>query len=1130
MIRTNKILWLILFFGSIGLQAQVNESFSDGDFTTNPIWGGDAGSWKVLGFQLNSNASTAVTHTYLSTPCSLAQNTVWEFYVDLKFATSSVNYTDIFLISDSANLEGMNSGFFVRIGNTSDDICLYRKDASTITKIIDGLDGRVGSTSANIFRIKVTRFLNNEFRLYEDPTGTGNSYLMEGNAIEPAYQTSSWFGFVIKFSSANTQKFFFDDINVNTIVQDTSAPKVDSAWISDSLQCIVQFNEPIDTISLLNIANYNINGISNPLSAKSSGTNNTQVILEFANAFQLNTYYDLNIKNLKDLAGNLLRSSIRKVKYYMLQEGDLVINEIFADPSPTQGLPAYEFIELWNRSGNDINLQGFSLTDGSSTATFPNFILLNDSFLIVSATTSLNSFAAYGRSITLPGFPGLNNDGDDIKLLNRQSQIIDEVSYDLSWYSNSLKSDGGWTLEMIHPKLRCKKKYNWGSSQNNSGGTPGKLNSIYDPTADTLAPWIVKLELINDSMAWLIFNSTMDSTSVSQMTINSNVNVKQKKVINRNADSLLLQFYPLQNQVSYTFTFSNSRSCNGINIRPQSYSFSYDKAFPVQFKSIVISEVLINPLSQPQLPSAQYIELYNRGNFSVNLKGMKISDGISVASLPDYKLMRDSFIIIASSAKISEFSSRNIPALFVSPFPYLNIDNDKIILTDSAGLLINTMTYDIKALNNNLKAKGGWSIELIDADNVCQVDGNWLFSNASMGGTPGKKNSVAGITHDNKSLKLIRAYNIGYNEAVFIFNKGVDLESSRTKAIFDFNPPLADTYNLNYFKYNTNQISLVLSTGLFQKDTIYHLKIKNIMDCNGMMLNSAEIIFGYPSIPQYEEIVINEILFNAASYASEFVEVYNNSDKIFDLKSIALSSNNKYGLSTGTVAASDIPLQLLPRQYIALCTNNTEVQQRYYSLTPENIYTTADWKTLDDDSGLIILSNPNTGAPIDSAIYSKNWHHPFISNDDGISLERVSFGRAGTNHSNWLSAASSVGYATPAYQNSKYNASIAPDEFVFLPNTYFTPDNDGTEDELNFSIVLPSANYSLNITVYDIGGNEIKKIARNDIAAVTNYYSWDGRTTGGGLASTGHYILLIQAIDGNGGLRSEKKVVDLLMK
>ena len=189
----NSILVLI-FIGLVRISsnAQLHESFSDGNFTTNPTWIGDTSYWKIVGQQLNSNAPPTSSSAQLCTRNNLSQNVVWEFYVNLKFATSSVNYTDIFLISDSANLMGLNSGIFVRIGNTNDEISLYRKDTGAITKLIDGIDGRLASTSSNSFKIRVSRDLNNLYELYDDASGTGNNFVLEGTVHENNYPSKFW--------------------------------------------------------------------------------------------------------------------------------------------------------------------------------------------------------------------------------------------------------------------------------------------------------------------------------------------------------------------------------------------------------------------------------------------------------------------------------------------------------------------------------------------------------------------------------------------------------------------------------------------------------------------------------------------------------------------------------------------------------------------------------------------------------------------------------------------------------------------------------------------------------------------------------------------------------------------------
>lgn len=154
----NKKLALIIvsFFAFFISQAQLNDDFNDGDFTTNPSWSSNSGDWIINGaLQLQSNNTVASSGFYISTINTLATSVQWEFYTKIGFNPSSANYIDVYLTSSASDISASGtSGYFVRIGNTDDEISLYRKNTSgVVTKIIDGANG-ILNTSSNAIKTK----------------------------------------------------------------------------------------------------------------------------------------------------------------------------------------------------------------------------------------------------------------------------------------------------------------------------------------------------------------------------------------------------------------------------------------------------------------------------------------------------------------------------------------------------------------------------------------------------------------------------------------------------------------------------------------------------------------------------------------------------------------------------------------------------------------------------------------------------------------------------------------------------------------------------------------------------------------------------------------------------------------
>ncbi|HWH64145.1 MAG TPA: lamin tail domain-containing protein, partial [Ginsengibacter sp.] len=473
------ILILISFF----TKAQFSENFDDGDFIANPAWSGGTSDFIVnSSLQLQSNNTVANSNYFLSAPNSLATSAQWEMYIQIAFNPSSANYIDVYLTASAGDLTlNTTTGYFVRIGNTNDEICLYRKDnGGGITKIIDGADG-VLNNSNNVMKIKVIRDATDQWILYRDLSGTGNSYASEGSVTDTTYTSSTFFGFLIKQSTASFfQKHFFDDIEIKSYEPDVIPPAIQSATAISATTVDVLFNEPVETASSQFAANYSANNsLGNPVTALQDAANPSLIHLTFSTMLTNGVAYALNVNGVSDLAGNTISNGTANFSFYTPQQYDVVIDEIMADPTPQVGLPNSEWVELKNTSAFAINLQGWKLADATGqTGAMPDFILQPDSFVIVCTGSAVAGLAPFGNIISVTNFPSLDNDGDLISLYTADGKTIHAVAYTSAWYQNELKKEGGWTLEMIDTKNPCSGISNWEAGTNAIGGTPGRINSV----------------------------------------------------------------------------------------------------------------------------------------------------------------------------------------------------------------------------------------------------------------------------------------------------------------------------------------------------------------------------------------------------------------------------------------------------------------------------------------------------------------------------------------------------------------------------------------------------------------------------------------------------------------------------
>ncbi len=753
----NRLLILICVAIWGASHAQLTDTFSDGEYTTNPNWTpDDPSNWVIDNGMLRSNSSVASSSFWISTPSARATGAQWDFFINLQFNTSSANYVDVYLVSTNQNLNAPgNSGYFVRIGGTPDEISLYRIIAGTATILINGTDG-VTNSSNNVLRIRVIRDATGRWTLSYNATGSGNVYHDEPSVVDNTVTTSSYFGIrVVQSTSTFFNRHYFDDFYAGNIIPDTQPPQILSVTALSSTQAQVAFNERLEPASAQHVTHYQVNqGVGQPSLANLLGDERT-VVLTFINPFPNGPTCQLTVSGVTDLAGNATVSATRDFFYFQpstVNYKDVIFTELFPDPTPAIGLPEAEFAELFNRSANPVSLAGWKLSDPSSTATLPAYILLPGNYVIITTNAAASMFSSYAV-LGVSGFPTLNNSGDQLRLRDPTDQLIDEVIYTDGWYKDDDKRQGGWTLELIDLQNICGEEENWVASEDPAGGTPGKVNSVNANKPDLTGPKLISAIPVTPTQVKLRFNEKLyaELPLPADFLITPPIAVTSVSFASATMRDLLLDINSaVQPQQNYTITALQVRDCSGNIIHENFSTVSFGLPEPALALDVVINELLFNP--KPF--GVDFIELINRSQKYLNLKNWSIGNfengtaiNLKLITSDDFLLppggiaafTPDPFTILSHYPKAQQGNIIRVNALPAFP----DAEGTSCVVTE-AGIVLDNFRYTRDNHSVFLRDKEGVSLERIHPGQPSNNPNNWKSAASTAGfATPGLPNSNA---------------------------------------------------------------------------------------------------------------------------------------------------------------------------------------------------------------------------------------------------------------------------------------------------------------------------------------------------------------------------------------------------
>lgn len=431
----------------------------------------------------------------------------------------------------------------------------------------------------------------------------------------------------------------------------------------------------------------------------------------------------------------------------------IVISELMADPTPSQGMPENEWIELTNMSNTTINLQGYRIGDASSqSGAMPVYLLQPGARLIICSSGSLAAMSVFGPAIAVSSFPSLDNDGDIIYLKSREGLMLHAINYNTDWYQNELKEEGGWSLEMIDLQNPCSGKTNWKASTDTRGGTPGHVNTVAANNPDRESPNVVSAYLKNSTTVVLVFDEPIDSVSASYMDhyISDNALTFSRAIA-------LAPLYgevelhcdmELQPTTIYTIEVFHLRDCSGNAISADSKIRIGIPAIATN-ENTVINEILFDPPPN----GYDYVELYVKGNEVIDLSQLYLANRSSngqpgsltrISDQPFYIFPKEYIVLTMDPDRLAlQYHVKDPTAVCkMKSTPSFPDDNGTVVIVNQQGEIVDEVDYHADwhfALIDNPE---GISLERTNPAAASNDPANWHSAASTAGyGTPGYKNS-----------------------------------------------------------------------------------------------------------------------------------------------------------------------------------------------------------------------------------------------------------------------------------------------------------------------------------------------------------------------------------------------------
>ncbi len=527
---------------------------------------------------------------------------------------------------------------------------------------------------------------------------------------------------------------------------------------------------------------------------------------------------------------------------------------------------------------------------------------------------------------------------------------------------------------------------------------------------------------------------------------------------------------------------------------------------PIKRGDLIFSEIMADPTPSVGLPEVEWVEVYNASDSILDLGNCHLISNGKIGTIESYPLAPHSHVALCSASALLELDTY-APCAVVKNMPSLTNDACELLLTNSDDEEIAILRYTHSWYNNaGFKADGGWSLERRDLKNPISSEKTWGVCCDERGGTPGAQNSIASELADTIIPHITAVGTDGRYCVTITFNKEISSDGISESVT----SPNASIASVSLVEPYHEQLNIYFNSPLDSLNTT-KITFSGIACVSGWIMPDTTIKVALPHTPEYMDIVINEIMPSVNGSQSKFVEILNTSQYFIDLSKLMIGFVDEGEIVSPSKFADETVL-FAPNHYAVMAVNRDSLHTAL-GTNPNTYYINGKLSKLYAGKGNVAVAT-TSGTVLDQVSYSAEWHHPQLTDEHNVSLERIDpMGDSNSPHT-WHSASHSSGYNTAGWQNSQ-SVSQSTDSLnacFSLRENSFSPDNDGFNDLLLIDYSMPEAGYLLTAHLYTRSGARLGTIYNNQLIGTVGTLHWDGiLPSTATLPEPGLYIILLTA-------------------